>query len=72
MSVVLFLIFEHFVHVQRLHLLDGGVGRSHALDFEEAACYLALKGGDAPHRSSFVGGHVRQACGEPLGLGHNS
>ena len=60
---------EHFVHVERLHLLNGGVGRGHALDFEEAASCLALKGGDAPHGSGvaqFVRGHVRQTGGEPL------
>jgi len=49
---------EHFVHVEGLHLLNGGVGRGHALDFEEAASYLALKCGDTPHGSGFVGGHV--------------
>jgi len=49
---------EQFVHVQRFHLLNGGVGRGHALDFEEAASYLALKCGDTPHGSGFVGGHV--------------
>ena len=62
---------EHFLHVERLHLLNSGVGRGHALDFEEAASHLALKGGDAPHRSGFahvVRGHVRQAGGEPLAL----
>lgn len=62
---------EHFVQVEGLHLLDGGVGRGHALDFEEAASYLALECGDTPHGSSFVRGHVRQTGGEPLGLGHD-
>ena len=49
---------EHFVHVEGLHLLNGGVGRSHALDFEEAASYLALECGDTPHGSGLVRGHV--------------
>ena len=62
---------EHFLHVERLHLLNSGVGRGHALDFEEATSHLALKGGDAPHGSGFahvVRGHVRQTGGEPLAL----